>query len=63
MKQILFSLLLLAATAQAGNRIYSPTVKTLTTIVNDDWQNRPLDAVYPIMFIDAVHFECVKKSL
>jgi len=22
----------------------------------DDWQNRPLDAVYPIMFIDAVHF-------
>ncbi len=22
----------------------------------EDWQNRPLDAVYPIMFIDAVHF-------
>lgn len=22
----------------------------------DDWQNRPLDDVYPIMFIDAVHF-------
>lgn len=22
----------------------------------DDWQNRPLDEVYPIMFIDAVHF-------
>ena len=22
----------------------------------NDWQNRPLDAVYPIMFIDAVHF-------
>lgn len=22
----------------------------------DDWQNRPLDSVYPIVFIDAVHF-------
>lgn len=22
----------------------------------EEWQNRPLDAVYPIMFIDAVHF-------
>lgn len=22
----------------------------------DDWQNRPLDDVYPILFIDAVHF-------
>ena len=24
--------------------------------VTEDWQNRPLDAVYPIVFIDAVHF-------
>ena len=22
----------------------------------DDWQNRPLDEIYPILFIDAVHF-------
>ena len=22
----------------------------------EDWQNRPLSAVYPIVFIDAVHF-------
>lgn len=22
----------------------------------DDWQNRPLDEVYPVLFIDAVHF-------
>lgn len=22
----------------------------------DDWRNRPLDEIYPIMFIDAVHF-------
>ena len=22
----------------------------------EDWQNRPLDAVYPILFIDAIHY-------
>lgn len=22
----------------------------------EEWQNRPLDSVYPIVFIDAVHF-------
>ena len=41
-KEILFGLLLLATTLQAGNKIYSPMVKTLTTIVNNDWQNRPV---------------------
>ena len=30
------------------------TVKLLTQIV--EWQNRPLASVYPIVFIDAVHF-------
>lgn len=60
MKQLLFSLLLLAATAQAGNRIYSPTVKTLTTIVNDDWLNRPVmelgtDDVLTIGFDELSH--------
>ena len=41
-KKMLFGLLLLAMTMQAGNKIYSPMVKTLTTIVNNDWQNRPV---------------------
>ena len=41
-KEISFGLLLLATTLQAGNKIYSPMVKTLTTIVNNDWQNRPV---------------------
>lgn len=41
-KEILFGLLLLATTLLAGNKIYSPMVKTLTTIVNNDWQNRPV---------------------
>lgn len=22
----------------------------------EDWQNRPLDEIYPILFIDAIHF-------
>jgi transposase-like protein len=22
-----------------------------------EWQNRPLDAVYPVVFIDAIHVE------
>ena len=22
----------------------------------EDWQNRPLDAVYPILYIDAIHY-------
>ena len=30
-------------------------VKPLTTEI-EDWQTRPLDSVYPIVFIDAVHF-------
>lgn len=42
MKHLIVTFLLFAAVAQAGNKIYSPTVKTLTTIVNNDWQNRPV---------------------
>ena len=42
MKRITIILLLFSVMAQAGNRIYSPTVKTLTTIVNNDWQERPV---------------------
>lgn len=28
----------------------------------EDWQNRPLDEVYPIVFIDVVHFFCTRKQ-
>lgn len=42
MRHLIFVLLLLASDVQAGNKIYSPMVKTLTTIVNNDWQNRPV---------------------
>lgn len=58
--RILFGMLLLATMAQAGNKIYSPIVKTLTTIVNDDWQNRPVmelgsDDVLTIGFDELSH--------
>ena len=23
-----------------------------------EWQNRPLEEVYPIIFLDAMHFKC-----
>ena len=29
----------------------------------EEWQNRPLSAVYPIMFIDAVHFSVRKEGI
>ena len=27
-----------------------------------DWQNRPLDEIYPIIFLDAMHFKCNEES-
>ena len=42
-KAVLLSLLLLiVGYAQGGNRIYVPNVRTLTSIVNGDWLNRPV---------------------
>lgn len=38
---LLFSLFV-AVAAQGGNRIYSPRIKSLTSIVNGDWLNRPV---------------------
>ena len=27
-----------------------------------DWQNRPLDEIYPIIFLDPMHFKCNEES-
>lgn len=27
-----------------------------------EWQNRPLDEVYPIIFLDAMHFKCMESN-
>lgn len=60
MRRITFIFFLFSVIAQGGNRIYSPTVKTLTTIVNDDWLNRPVmelgsDDVLTIGFDELSH--------
>ena len=41
-KYLVMLLLVVATTSWAGNKIYSPRVKTLTSVVNGDWQNRPV---------------------
>ena len=45
MKRIIISIwavMLAAGCGLAGNKIYVPNVRTLTSIVNDDWLNRPV---------------------
>jgi len=41
-----------------GANVSKETISTITDRVLDgmsEWQNRPLDAVYPVLFIDAIH--------
>ena len=41
-----------------GARVSKTTISTITDKVLDgmlEWQNRPLDPVYPVVFIDAIH--------
>jgi transposase-like protein len=40
--------------------ITSITDKILPTI--KEWQNRPLDEIYPIIFLDAMHFKCSEEK-
>ena len=47
-------IIFLYAKGMTTRQISDTTDRLLPQI--EDWQNRPLDAVYPIVFIDAVHF-------
>src|SRR3954451_19893834 len=41
-----------------GANVSKQTISTITDKVIDgmaEWQNRPLDAVYPVVFLDAIH--------
>lgn len=41
-----------------GAEVFRQTISTITDKVLEgmaEWQNRPLDAVYPVVFIDAIH--------
>lgn len=45
-----------------GAEVSRQTVSTITDKVLEgmiEWQNRPLDAVYPVIFIDAIHVKTV----
>jgi putative transposase len=41
-----------------GAQVSRQTISTITDKVIEgmaEWQNRPLDPVYPVIFIDAIH--------
>ena len=41
-----------------GAEVSKETISTITDAVLEElaeWQNRPLDSVYPVVFIDAIH--------
>ncbi|GAB3276519.1 IS256 family transposase [Sinomonas notoginsengisoli] len=41
-----------------GSEVYKTTISTITDKVLDgmaEWQNRPLDPVYPVVFVDCIH--------
>lgn len=41
-----------------GSQVSKTTISTITDTVMagmSEWQNRPLDPVYPVVFIDAIH--------
>ncbi|NYI68239.1 transposase-like protein [Spelaeicoccus albus] len=43
-----------------GSEVSKTTISTITDKVLDgmsEWQNRPLDPVYPVVFIDAIHVQ------
>lgn len=41
--------------------IFDVTDKLLPQI--EDWQNRPLDEIYPIVYIDAIHYSVRDKRV
>jgi putative transposase len=45
-----------------GAEVSRQTISTITDAVLEgmaEWQNRPLDPVYPVIFIDAIHVKFV----
>ena len=45
---------------QFGNRVSAETISSITDRVLPEiqsWKNRPLDAVYPVVWLDAVHYK------
>ena len=50
---------------QFGNRILAETISSITDRVLPEiqsWKNRPLDRVYPIVWLDAVHYKVMDEK-
>lgn len=50
---------------QFGNRISAETISSITDRVLPEiqsWKNRPLDRVYPIVWLDAVHYKVMNEK-
>ena len=50
---------------QFGNRISAETISSITDRVLPEiqnWKNRPLDRVYPIVWLDAVHYKVMDEK-
>ena len=50
---------------QFGNRISADTISSITDRVLPEiqsWKNRPLDRVYPIVWLDAVHYKVMDEK-
>lgn len=50
---------------ELGNRISAETISSITDRVLPEiqsWKNRPLDRVYPIMWLDAVHYKVMDEK-
>jgi hypothetical protein len=48
-----------------GVSVSKQTISTITDKVLEgmaEWQNRPLDPIYPVIFLDAVHCQDPRRS-
>ena len=51
-------------TEMYGTEVSATLISTVTDAVIDEvkqWQSRPLDSVYPIVYLDCIHDEAVMK--
>ncbi|MFC1659614.1 IS256 family transposase [Pseudomonadota bacterium] len=49
-----------------GVQMSKPLISTITDKIIPkikEWQNRPLESIYPIIFLDAMHFKCNEEAI
>ena len=53
-------------TEMVGTEVSPALISTVTDAVMDDvkqWQSRPLDAVYPVLYLDCIHVKVREHEL